>query len=212
MTCTPCFSRVPTHIHNRGASPGHSFSNVILPHPHISLSPWSWSRDQCGVHGSRKSHSLVPTRGDFSPRHCLRLPSIKGLLSYPWIITHILISSPHRAMPSKPVLSFPRLPDRLDRSLIRSHPSQDSSEFSQQAFKLALREFEEQNPDYVADAELSALRPIEFSRLKSSGIVYVDYMGGSLYPESLVSRHLDLLKTGVFGNTHSDSPTYATFC
>ena len=115
-------------------------------------------------------------------------------------------------MSSKSIPSFPRLPERLDRSLIRSQPSKHSSESSEQAFKLALREFEEQNPDYAADVELSAVRSTEFSRLKSSGTVYVDYMGGSLYPESLVSRHLELLKTGVFGNTHSDSPTYATFC
>jgi len=114
-------------------------------------------------------------------------------------------------MPSKPVLSFSPLRDRLDRSFTRS-PSQPSSESSKQDFKLALREFEEQNSDYVADAELRALRSTEFSRLESSGTVYVDYMGGSLYPESLVSRHLELLKTGVFGNTHSDSPTYVTFC
>ena len=115
-------------------------------------------------------------------------------------------------MSSKSIPSFPRLPERLDRSLIRSQPSKHSSESSEQAFKLALREFEEQNPDYAADVELSAVRSTEFSRLKSSGTVYVDYMGGSLYPESLVSRHLELLKTGVFGNTHSDSPTYAIFC
>ena len=113
-------------------------------------------------------------------------------------------------MPSKSVLSFLGVPDRLNHSLIRSHPSQHSAEFSKQAFKLALREFEEQNPDYVSD-ELAALRSTEFSRLKSSGTIYVDYMGGSLYPESLVSRHLDILKAGVFGNTHSDSPTYTSF-
>ena len=114
-------------------------------------------------------------------------------------------------MPSHSILSFPRLPDRLDRSLVRSHPSKHSSESSKQAFELALREFEKRNSDYSSDAELSALRPTEFSRLKSSGTVYVDYMGGSLYPESLVSRHLELLKAGVFGNTHSDSPTYVSF-
>lgn len=114
-------------------------------------------------------------------------------------------------MPSHSILSFPRLPDRLDRSLVRSHPSKHSSESSKQAFELALREFEEQNSDYSSDAALSALRPTEFTRLKSSGTVYVDYMGGSLYPESLVSRHLELLKAGVFGNTHSDSPTCVSF-
>jgi hypothetical protein len=119
---------------------------------------------------------------------------------------------------TKSVLSFPRLPDLASlidsyiyTSLIRSHASRHSSESSKHAFKHALRDFEEQNPDYGADAELNALRPTEFTRLKSSGIVYVDYMGGSLYPEFLVSRHLELLKTGVFGNTHSDSPTYIIF-
>lgn len=114
-------------------------------------------------------------------------------------------------MPSKSVLtlSTPVL-DKLDRSLIRSYPSRTSSETSKQELKRALHEFEEQHPEYVADAELSSLRSTEFSRLKTSETVYVDYMGGSLYPESLVTRHLEILKTGVFGNTHSDSPTYAT--
>jgi hypothetical protein len=62
-------------------------------------------------------------------------------------------------MPTKSVLSFPRLPDRLDTRLIRSHSSQHSSESSKHAFKHALCEFEEQKPDYGADAELYALRP-----------------------------------------------------
>jgi len=117
-------------------------------------------------------------------------------------------------MPAKSVLtlSTPPLLDKLDRRFVRAHRSQNSSDTSKQDFKRALREFEEQNPEYGADAELSTLRSTEFSRLKTSETVYVDYMGGSLYPESLVSRHLEVLKMGVFGNTHSDSPTYATSC
>jgi hypothetical protein len=116
-------------------------------------------------------------------------------------------------MPSKSVLTLSTpLLDKLDRSLVRSYPSQTSSEpFKQDSepedFKRALREFEEQNPEYAANLELSTLRSTEFSRLKTSETVYVDYMGGSLYPESLVTRHLEVLKAGVFGNTHSDSPT-----
>jgi molybdenum cofactor sulfurtransferase len=75
-----------------------------------------------------------------------------------------------------------------------------------------LREFEEQNPDYNASSSLASLRAIEFGRLESSKTTYVDYMGGSLYPQSLVSHHYQVLKTGVFGNTHSDSPTCVVSC
>jgi molybdenum cofactor sulfurtransferase len=53
------------------------------------------------------------------------------------------------------------------------------------------------------------LREREYSRLDASGDVYLDYTGAGLYPESLVSRHLDLLRAEVLGNPHSESPTSA---
>jgi len=57
------------------------------------------------------------------------------------------------------------------------------------------------------DALFSELRSREFSRLDAGGQVYLDYTGAGLYPESLVSRHAQLLAAGVFGNPHSGSPS-----
>jgi molybdenum cofactor sulfurtransferase len=51
------------------------------------------------------------------------------------------------------------------------------------------------------------LRKREFSRLEKEKHVYLDYTGGNLYPESLVRRHFDYLKSNVFGNPHSMNPT-----
>ncbi len=47
------------------------------------------------------------------------------------------------------------------------------------------------------------LRAREFSRLAQRHEAYLDYTGSGLYPESLVERHLALLREGVFGNPHS---------
>jgi selenocysteine lyase/cysteine desulfurase len=53
---------------------------------------------------------------------------------------------------------------------------------------------------------LAVLRSREFSRLDANGETYLDYTGSALYAESHVTRHAELLRTGVFGNPHSDSP------
>jgi len=54
---------------------------------------------------------------------------------------------------------------------------------------------------------LDDLRRREFSRLDINGLVYLDYTGSGLYPESLVRTHTDYLLRGVLGNPHSLSPT-----
>jgi selenocysteine lyase/cysteine desulfurase len=40
--------------------------------------------------------------------------------------------------------------------------------------------------------------------------VYLDYTGGSLYAESQIQKHFELLRSTVFGNPHSANPTSAT--
>jgi hypothetical protein len=62
-------------------------------------------------------------------------------------------------------------------------------------------------PEYASTSALDVLRERDYTRLKKSGEVYVDYMGGSLYPESLVAGHLQVLQESTFGNTHSINPT-----
>ncbi|MET0397812.1 MAG: aminotransferase class V-fold PLP-dependent enzyme [Longimicrobiaceae bacterium] len=59
---------------------------------------------------------------------------------------------------------------------------------------------------YTTDPFFCRLRAREFARLDALGQTYLDYTGGALYPESLVSRHAETLRGGVFGNPHSDSP------
>lgn len=52
---------------------------------------------------------------------------------------------------------------------------------------------------------LDTLRRTDYSRLERAGETYVDYMGGAIYPESLVKIHTDFLKHSILGNTHSVS-------
>lgn len=58
------------------------------------------------------------------------------------------------------------------------------------------------------DSEVfDTLRKQEFARLDENNQVYLDYTGGSLYPQSLLTKHIDSLSNGVFGNPHSVNPT-----
>ncbi|EIM80857.1 PLP-dependent transferase [Stereum hirsutum FP-91666 SS1] len=71
-------------------------------------------------------------------------------------------------------------------------------------------------PEYNLTWTLDALRRSEYARIDGGGgggeigggkerETYVDYMGGALYPESLVNVHAEFLKSCVLGNTHSES-------
>lgn len=64
-------------------------------------------------------------------------------------------------------------------------------------------------PEYKLTRSIDTLRGREYKRLKRSGEVYMDYMGASLYPESLVRSDATFLRRAVLGNTHSFSPRYA---
>lgn len=69
------------------------------------------------------------------------------------------------------------------------------------------RNFIEGHPEYLETIGIDELRESEYSRLDNLGHIYLDYTGGSLYPESLIRRHSDVLVKGVFGNPHSTNPT-----
>jgi molybdenum cofactor sulfurtransferase len=60
-------------------------------------------------------------------------------------------------------------------------------------------------PEYQLTSILDDLRQSDFSRLDRTGETYVDYMGGALYPESLIRRYTAFLNNNVLGNTHSVS-------
>ena len=67
----------------------------------------------------------------------------------------------------------------------------------------AFRGFIKEYPEYHLTWTLDALRRSDFTRLDRSGEAYVDYMGGSLYPDSLIRVHTAFLHRNILGNTHS---------
>ena len=64
-------------------------------------------------------------------------------------------------------------------------------------------------PGYTNTSLLDSLRATEYCRLDEHHQVYLDYTGGSLYAESQLEKHINLLRSAVFGNPHSANPTSA---
>ena len=71
----------------------------------------------------------------------------------------------------------------------------------------AYADFLARYPLYSKTHKLEGLRPTEYRRLDEQRQVYLDYTGGSLYGESQVRQHSEMLRAGVFGNPHSSNPT-----
>ncbi|KAF9047485.1 PLP-dependent transferase [Panaeolus papilionaceus] len=67
------------------------------------------------------------------------------------------------------------------------------------------QDFLKEYPNYQLTWILDALRRTDYTRLDQGGEVYVDYMGGALYPESLIRVHTQFLTNNILGNTHSVS-------
>ncbi|KAF8829538.1 hypothetical protein HHX47_DHR3000896 [Lentinula edodes] len=78
------------------------------------------------------------------------------------------------------------------------------------AVEAAYDVFLKQFPQYRLTWILDTLRRTDYTRLSRNSSqheveTYVDYMGGSLYPESLIRVHTEFLANNVLGNTHSIS-------
>ena len=73
--------------------------------------------------------------------------------------------------------------------------------------KSRFEQFIQAYPAYQSTTALDELRASDYSRLDRNHEIYLDYTGGSLYAESQVRRHQELLLNGVFGNPHSTNPT-----
>ncbi|MFN0106179.1 MAG: aminotransferase class V-fold PLP-dependent enzyme [Bryobacteraceae bacterium] len=72
---------------------------------------------------------------------------------------------------------------------------------------MTFESFLERFPDYPSTNAIDALRAAEYARLDQQGQCYLDYTGGSLYAESQIAQHLQMLRDSVFGNPHSANPT-----
>ena len=62
-------------------------------------------------------------------------------------------------------------------------------------------------PTYKDTSAVDELRKSDYARLDQQGEVYLDYTGGSLYAQSQLDGHFQLLKQNVLGNPHSANPT-----
>jgi selenocysteine lyase/cysteine desulfurase len=59
---------------------------------------------------------------------------------------------------------------------------------------------------YESTSLLDEFRTTEYRRLDERGHVYLDYTGGSLWAESQLQKHFELLRSSILGNPHSASP------
>ena len=113
-----------------------------------------------------------------------------------------IVSHSEKGFPVRKKDHYISLPPPLyDESLVTADLVQGDSST---AYKSFLRQY----PEYKLTWLLDSLRKSDFKRLEKSGEAYVDYMGGSLYPESLVRMHSAFLQENVLGNTHSVSNRY----
>jgi selenocysteine lyase/cysteine desulfurase len=70
-----------------------------------------------------------------------------------------------------------------------------------------MSDFHAAYPDYSATCRLDELRATEYSYLDSGGHTYLDYTGAGLAADAQLRAHIERLRSGCFGNPHSDSPT-----
>ncbi len=68
-------------------------------------------------------------------------------------------------------------------------------------------DFLARHPAYATTRAIDDLRAAEYGRLDALAQTYLDYTGGSLYADSQVREHLQLLGEHVFGNPHSENPS-----
>lgn len=153
------------------------------PSPSInSFSEKYIEREKENQHPNRKGRPCVCLSP--SPQPLSRIKSVQPL-SVP-LLTHVILPSPTAGLLSAP--SSTRLNSESDFAYVR---------------------FLHDYPQYASSWHVDALRRSEYSRLPSDE-TYVDYMGGALYPASLISVHAEFLQNAVLGNTHSESPRFVS--
>ena len=119
--------------------------------------------------------------------------------------SHARLSPPSRATHLPP----PPLPAYSSHIVLPSptagflHPGPSRGFVSE--YDAAYARFLHDYPQYASSWHVDALRRSEYSRLGPDE-TYVDYMGGAIYPTSLISVHAEFLQGAVLGNTHSESP------
>ncbi|KAI0669560.1 PLP-dependent transferase [Trametes maxima] len=161
------------------------------------------------------SHSRTPSAG-LDSGHALTTPAIHRKRSTAFsALTLGCASAPYaaslpsyREYPSREDHSFS---DRDEKRSLSDPPPlyaiSTTPDIIEDVAADAYKTFLKQYPQYQLTWILDALRRSDFARLDRNGETYVDYMGGSLYPESLIRVHTGFLQRNILGNTHSVSNT-----
>ncbi|KAI5119823.1 hypothetical protein M0805_004758 [Coniferiporia weirii] len=89
-------------------------------------------------------------------------------------------------------------------------PEDRSSLEDSPEIKDAFDAFIDAYPEYRQTWIVDSLRRSDYGRLTRTDETYVDYMGGCLFPESLIKIHSDFLSRNIMGNTHSVSNSSQT--
>jgi Aminotransferase class-V len=144
------------------------------------------------------SRSSSPSYNSLSEKQVERDPSRKGR-PCDCIAPHDYWQPP---LPTKSILPVSVPIILLPSPTAGLLPTSASTQHTQS--DLAYLRFLHDYPHYSSSWHVDALRRSEYSRLAQDE-TYVDYMGGALYPASLISVHAEFLQSTVLGNTHSES-------
>jgi selenocysteine lyase/cysteine desulfurase len=71
----------------------------------------------------------------------------------------------------------------------------------------AIGDFQVAYPEYAATSLVDELRASEYGYLDEGGHVYLDYTGAGLAARSQLAAQASRLRSGCYGNPHSDNPT-----
>src|ERR1700760_3405415 len=70
-----------------------------------------------------------------------------------------------------------------------------------------MSDFRAAYPDYATTSRLDELRATEYAYLGAGGHTYLDYTGAGLAADAQLRAHTERLRSGCFGNPHSENPT-----
>ena len=184
------------------------FHEKSTPHAAISVrhygsSPSIDSYNSQGVH----VHTTTEKSAQLRPAKHARVKSLPSSKHAPHL-RQSRVLPPVPCPTDRPAFAAPSTVGFVPPPILPSlHSTSISSPESDPVDPAALAAFLRAYPEYNLTWSLDVLRQNEFSRLNvpHARETYVDYMGGALYPVSLVSVHAEFLKSAVMGNTHSAS-------
>lgn len=126
-------------------------------------------------------HAAVPDR-----RYQVEAWLLRGCVD----AAHTPAQAALRAPDFSPLLAF-HLPLQQDARAMRG-------------FESARTQFLADHPDYPHD-QVEAMRQQEYARLDEQQVTYLDHVGGTLPPDSLLEQDYQALKRTILGNPHSGS-------